>query len=217
VLLLAPAAEQIPLACLSAVLMAVSWDMSNLSRFIRIIKTAPKSDVSVLITTFALTVIVDLTFAVEVGVLLAVLLFMRRMIEIADIKAENDDIIKELAYGPRHLREAEFIHSLSQKDIEIYEINGPFFFGVADMLQNVLRNMSKAPQKIILRMRSVPAIDSTGIAALESLLINCQKRKVTLVLTEIRSQPRTALERAGFFEQLGIVNITETLTEALEK
>ncbi|MDR2490446.1 MAG: sodium-independent anion transporter, partial [Spirochaetaceae bacterium] len=157
VLFLSGAAGQIPLACLSAVLMVVSWDMSNIPRFIRIIKTAPKSDVSVLITTFVLTVIVDLTFAVEVGVVLAVFLFMRRMIELANIRAENDEVINELAFGHDHENEAEFIHSLLKKDIEVFEINGPFFFGVADMLQNTLRKVSKTPKKIILRMRSVPA------------------------------------------------------------
>ena len=216
VLFLSGAAGQIPLACLSAVLMVVSWDMSNIPRFIRIIKTAPKSDVSVLITTFVLTVIVDLTFAVEVGFVLAVFLFMRRMIELANIRAENDEVINELAFGHDHESEAEFIHSLLKKDIEVFEINGPFFFGVADMLQNTLRNVSKTPQKIILRMRSVPAIDSTGIAALESLLINCKKNQIKLMITEVRDQPRAALIRSGFFEQIGSENITQTLEDALK-
>ncbi|MDR2601455.1 MAG: STAS domain-containing protein [Spirochaetaceae bacterium] len=216
VLFFSGAASQIPLACLSAVLMAVSWDMSNMPRFIRIIKTAPKSDISVLITTFVLTVIVDLTFAVEVGVVLAVFLFMRRMIEMGNIKPGNEELIKELAYGRDKTKEPGYINLLAKKNIEVYEINGPFFFGVADMLQTTLRKMSRAPEKIILRMRDVPAIDTTGIAALESLLINCKKNKTTLVITEVREQPLKALKNSGFFEAIGKCNVTRTLEDALE-
>ncbi|MDR0550836.1 MAG: STAS domain-containing protein [Spirochaetaceae bacterium] len=216
VLFLAPAASMIPLSCLSAVLIVVSWDMSNVRRFIRIIKTAPKSDASVLITTFALTVIVDLTFAVEVGFVLAVILFLRRMIAVAGIKAENDEVIEQLAFGHNHEKEADYIHSLAKKDTEVYEINGPFFFGVADMLQDTLRKVSKTPKKIILRMRNVPAIDSSGIAALESLLLDCKKNKVTLIITEVHDQPRSALLKSGFFEQIGGRNVTDSLDDALE-
>jgi SulP family sulfate permease len=170
----------------------------------------------VLITTFALTVIVDLTFAVEVGFVLAVILFLRRMIAVAGIKAENDEVIEQLAFGHNHEKEADYIHSLAKKDTEVYEINGPFFFGVADMLQDTLRKVSKTPKKIILRMRNVPAIDSSGIAALESLLLDCKKNKVTLIITEVHDQPRSALLKSGFFEQIGERNVTDSLDDALE-
>jgi SulP family sulfate permease len=218
IFLLAPAASSIPLACFSAVLMVVAWDMSNIPRFIRIIKTAPKSDVSVLITTFVLTIVINLTFAVEIGVILALLLFLRRMIEVGGIKSANDDLIAELAYGDieNHAIDAASINALYHNDIEVYEIAGPFFFGVADMLQNILRNMSKSPKAVVLRMRDVPAIDSTGIAALESFLIQCKRRKIRLVLSEVRSHPRNALEKSGFIKELKAENIVSTLDEAVE-
>ncbi|GHU38561.1 sodium-independent anion transporter [Spirochaetia bacterium] len=215
VLFLAPAAASIPLASLSAVLVVVSWDMSNLARFARITRTAPKSDVTVLITTCVLTILFDLTFAVEVGVVLAVFLFMRRMIEITDIKPQNDELIAELTYGDIARNKQESIKALYRKDIEIFEINGPFFFGVADMLQDLLARISK-PKKIILRMRAVPAIDSTGIAALESFFLACQKRKIRLIITELRDQPARALEKYGFIKDLGENNLIETLDEAVE-
>ncbi|MDR2803226.1 MAG: STAS domain-containing protein [Treponema sp.] len=216
ILFLAPAASMIPLACLSAVLMVVSWDMSNLGRFVRIIKAAPKSDVFVLLTTFVLTVLVDLTFAVEIGVLLAVFLFIRRMVEIADIKAENNELMTALAMGAMEKNTERNIRALYKKDIEVYEIGGPFFFGVADMLQNTLLNLAKAPKAVILRMRSVPAIDSTGIAALESFLMNCRKRKIKLIISEICPQPKSALEKSGFAEDCGHENFMPTLEEAIE-
>jgi SulP family sulfate permease len=216
ILFLAPAASMIPLACLSAVLMIVSWDMSNLGRFVRIIKTAPKSDVAVLLTTFVLTVLVDLTFAVEIGVLLAVFLFIRRMVEIADIKPQNNDVITALAMGDIEKNTERNIRALYKKDIEIYEIAGPFFFGVADMLQSTLLRLAKAPKTVILRMRSVPAIDSTGIAALESYLMNCRNRKIRLIITEICPQPKKALEKSGFVSECGRENFIDTLEEAIE-
>ncbi|MDR2783098.1 MAG: STAS domain-containing protein [Treponema sp.] len=217
VLFLSRAASAIPLACLSAVLMIVSWDMSGIPRVIRIIRTAPKSDASVLIATFALTIAVDLTFAVEVGVILAIFLFLRRMIEVGGIKSANSDLIMELAYGDIDNRsvDAASIRALHQKDIEVYEITGPFFFGVADMLQNTLRHVSKSPKAIILRMKDVPAIDSTGVTALESFLAQCRRRKITLILAEIQDQPKNALEKTGFTADVGEENIVSTLSEAM--
>ncbi|GHV63134.1 sodium-independent anion transporter [Spirochaetia bacterium] len=217
ILLLAPAASAIPLASLSAVLMVVSWDMSNVPRFIRIIRTAPKSDAIVLITTFILTIAFDLTFAVEVGVVLAIFLFLRRMIEIGTIKSENDDLIAELTYGDieKHGIAANSIKALYQKDIEVFSINGPFFFGVADTLQQVLRGLRKNPKAFILRMQDVPAIDSTGITALESLLTQCRRGKIRLILCGIREQPKRALEKAGFINEIGRENVLNTLDDAL--
>jgi SulP family sulfate permease len=216
VLFLAPAASAIPLAALAAVLIVVSWDMSNVSRFIRLIKTSPKSDASVLITTFALTVAFDLTFAVEVGVILAVFLFLRRMIEVSAIKMGNSDLMMQLAYGEIGAKTRDELTALSRRHIEVYEITGPFFFGVADMLQNTLRNVAKAPRVLILRMGEVPVIDSTGITALESFIAQCRARKTRLVITEIQAQPRKALEKSGFLSDLGPENIVDSFDEAIE-
>ncbi|MDR1956682.1 MAG: STAS domain-containing protein [Treponema sp.] len=217
ILLLAPAASAIPLASLSAVLMVVSWDMSNVGRCFRLIRRSPKSDAAVLITTFFLTIAFDLTFAVEVGVILAVFLFLRRMIEVTDIKSENDDLMTELAFGNLEKKTKDSIIALSRKDIEIYEITGPFFFGVADMLQHILRRVARTPRFLILRMRDVPVIDSTGIAALESFLMQCRHRKIQLMLCETREPPRKVLEKAGFIGDMGAEWVLPTLEEALEK
>jgi SulP family sulfate permease len=190
--------------------------MSNVGRFVRLIRRSPKSDAIVLVTTFFLTVAFDLTFAVEVGVMLAVFLFLRRMIEAADIKPGNDDLMAELAFGHIEERTADSIASLARKDIEVYEIGGPFFFGVADMLQNTLRTVAKAPRAIILRMRDVPVIDSTGTTALESFMLQCRRRNIRLILCEIRSQPKKVLEKSGFLADLGEENTASTLEDAVD-
>jgi SulP family sulfate permease len=219
ILFLAPAASAIPLASLSAVLMVVAWDMSNLPRVVRLVRTSPASDAGVLIITLLLTIIVDLTFAVEVGVGMAVVLFLIRMVRIAEVKFENEAFITELLHhdsdtGKHH---EDSIRALTGKDIDIYEITGPFFFGVADMLQNTLRQVAKAPRLLILRMADVPAIDSTGITALESFLAQCKKQKIRLIITELRAQPHQALARAGFLATLGPENIAPTVEEAIER
>jgi SulP family sulfate permease len=206
--------------------MVVSWDMSNIPRFIRILTKAPKSDAFVLAATFVLTVMVDLTFAVEVGVVLAAFLFMRRMIEVtavtsltagggtAGAKPGGRNIGAEIVYG--RPEEAAVLPEY-EKDIEVYEITGPFFFGVADTLQDVLRRVAKKPRAFILRMRDVPAVDSTGIAALESFLTQCRRDNIRLILTEVRDQPRKALVKAGFIGAIGADNIRETLEDALKE
>jgi SulP family sulfate permease len=215
VLVLAPAASSIPLTALSAVLIVVSWDMSNIPRFLRILRCAPKSDSIVLLATFILTVAVDLTFAVEAGMVMAVVLFIKRMIETADIKAENSDLITELAYGDIQKETVESITALSRDDVEVYEITGPFFFGVADMLQNTLRRVAQRPHTLILRMKDVPAIDSTGITALESFLSQCKKSKIHVIISEIREQPLKALRKAGVIAETGDSSVAFSLEEAL--
>jgi SulP family sulfate permease len=215
VLFLAPAASAIPLACLSAVLMVVSWDMSNLGRFARIVRRAPKSDAIVLLTTFALTIAVDLTFAVEVGMLLAVMLFLKRMIEVTGIRPGEQIGPAGMVFGDAATPGTTETLPNRPKDVEIYEITGPFFFGVADTLQHVLRGVAKKPSAFILRMRDVPAVDSTGITALESFLAQCRQGKIRLVISEIREQPRKALEKSGFVADLGALNLAPTLEEAI--
>jgi SulP family sulfate permease len=217
VFFLAPAASIIPLTSLSAVLMVVAWDMSNMGRFIRIIRRAPKSDASVLLTTFILTVAVDLTFAVEVGIVLAAFLFLRRMIEVTGIHPGEQSIGTEIVYGnPNSSGSSQDQPQLAHpKGIEIYEITGPFFFGVADMLQHTLRSVAKKPEAFILRMRDVPAIDSTGIAALESFLVQCRHGKIKLVISEVRDQPWKALKKADFLTEIGEDHVVPTLEEAI--
>jgi SulP family sulfate permease len=217
ILFLAPAASAIPLASLAAVLIVVSWDMSNVPRFIRLIKTSPKSDSAVLLTTFVLTVVFDLTFAVEVGVIMAVFLFLRRMVEVSALKMGNSDVMMQLAYGEIGAKTRDQIAALSRQHIEIYEITGPFFFGVADMLQNTLRNVAKPPKILILRMGAVPVIDSTGITALESFVAQCRSQKINLIIAEIQDQPKKALEKSGFIQDLGAEHFIDTINEAIEQ
>jgi SulP family sulfate permease len=216
ILLLSPVASAIPLASLAGVLIVVSWDMSNIPRFIRLIRASPKSDTAVLLTTFALTVAFDLTFAVEIGVILAVFLFLRRIIEVATIKTENNELIAELAYGEIGKRTRSEIEALSKDAVEIYEISGPFFFGVADMLQATLRTIPKTTRVIVLRMRDVPVVDSSGIAALEAFMAQCKARKITLMLSEIREQPLKAFRKYGFIDSLGAENIKDSIEEVLD-
>jgi SulP family sulfate permease len=216
ILFLAPAASAIPLASLSAVLIVVSWDMSNAGRFVRLIKTSPKSDSAVLLCTFVLTVAFDLTFAVEVGVILAVFLFLRRMIEVSAIKMENTELMTQLAYGEIGAGTQAQITALSRRHIEIYEITGPFFFGVADMLQHTLRNLARPPKILILRMGSVPVIDSTGITALESFVSQCRSQKIKLLISEIQEQPRKALQKSGFIQELGAECFIGAIDEAID-
>ena len=209
---LSPIASLIPLASLSAVLMTVAWDMSNLGRFTSIIRRAPKSDSLVLLTTFVLTVVVDLTFAVEVGMVLAIFLFFKRMIDVGNIKIEETKITDQIIYenSEDHIGQQE-----QQKGIEIFEINGPFFFGVADLLQDTLKRVSRSPHTFILRMRAVPAVDATGIAALESFLAQCRRRKIKLILCEIQKQPRKALAKTGFIDELGEDCVQDSLKAAI--
>ncbi len=208
VLFLAPIASAIPLASLSAVLMVVAWDMSDLDRFLRLPRRAPKSDTIVLLATFVLTVVVDLTVAVEVGVILAVFLFLRRAIETAEIKPSflDSEENRTASAVPVH-----------PKNVEVYEITGPFFFGVADMLQDTLDSLEKAPKTFVLRMKEVPAIDSTGIAALKSFARHCRAHKTTLILSEVRPQPLAALDRARFLDEIGRENVATSIDEALSK
>jgi len=205
VYLMAPLASYIPLASLAAILIVVAYDMSELHRFTRLFR-APKSDVAVLLLTFGLTVLVDLTVAVWVGVMLASLLFMRRMSEMTGI-----------SLSARRNGETGFeTHDLDLPNgVDVYEINGPFFFGCADRLNALVRAMRKPPFVLILRMRKVPAIDATAVNSLEALYYKCKKRGVTLVLSGVQRQPWRTLRRLGMDKLIGPENIVDHVTLAL--
>jgi SulP family sulfate permease len=214
VLFLSPVASLIPLTSLAAVLIVVAWDVSNFNRFFRIIKTSPKSDIMVLLTTFILTVFVDITFAVEVGIIMAVFLFMFRMIEVAGIKAGARPFAKEFLNDGEDSDGPIPEHS---KNIEIYEITGPFFFGVSDVLQDMLQHFSKVPHVLVLRMKDVPAIDSTGISVLETFVNQCKRKNIKIILCDIQAQPMKALSKADFIWEIGIENIVEGLDKAIAR
>jgi SulP family sulfate permease len=192
-------AAKVPLAALAAILVVVSYHMSEWHAFAGLLR-APKSDIFVLIATFALTVFVDLTVAVQAGVVAAALLFMRRMAEVTNIEGIADvDQPDEL--------------TPQMGGVAIYEVNGPFFFGAADKLKDVLGEIEKKPKAFVLRMRNVPFIDATGIHALAQLATKCRRQGIRLILTEMREQPAAALDRARDAELFE--DRARTLDEAL--
>lgn len=213
---LAPLASAIPLATLAAVLMMVAWNMSEIDHF-RTILRAPGSDIAVLLTTFGLTVFMDLTVAVGVGVVLASILFMKRMTEVSDVV----DIARELEDGNGGWDEQEDPDSVAKKvlphGVEVYEITGPFFFGVADRLKDVLREVEPPPRVFILRMRKVPAIDATGMHALDEFHDKCVRQGTVLLLSGVNPHVREALERSGFFDDTLADNVLANIDLALER
>jgi SulP family sulfate permease len=214
--LLAPLASAIPLATLAALLMMVAWNMSEIDHF-RYLLRAPKSDIAVLLTTFGLTVFTDLTIAVGVGMVLASMLFMKRMAEVSNVSA----ITRELANGDADLGEMKDPNAIAWRHVppgvEVYEIDGPFFFGVADRLQDTLRGLENPPKVFILRMRRVPAIDATGLHALEEFYKKCRAQGTTLLLAGVHAQPLFAFMNVGFDKVIGRENLYENIDNALNR
>jgi len=213
--LFAPLASAIPLATLAAVLLMVAWNMSEIDHF-RYLLRVPKTDITVLLTTFGLTVFVDLTVAVGIGMVLASLLFMKRMTEVSNIRAITD----ELANGADDLERGD-PNAVAQRNVpsgvEVYEINGPFFFGVADRLHDTLRGLEKPPRVFILRMRRVPAIDATGLHALEEFHKKCRAQGTALVLSGVHAQPLSAFINVGFDKTVGMENMFGNIDNALNR
>ena len=207
-------ASLIPMATLGAILTIVAYNMSEWRTF-RSELRGPRSDVVVLVTTFLLTVIVDLTVAIEVGMVLSAFLFMRRMAEVTNVTM----ITRELADGTSV--DDEDAASLARQlppGVVLYEINGPLFFGAAERFRNVMGEIAGRPRVLVVRMRHVPAMDSTGIHALRELARNQTKSgKSVLLLAEVLAQPMAALVRSGLVEELGADNVFGSLDEALER
>ncbi len=210
-LFLMPLINLIPMACLAAVLIVVSYNMSGW-RTIRSIFHNPKSDISVLAVTFLLTVIFDLTIAIEMGLLLAVILFLRRVMENTEIKAYSGQLdIDEGSEMAHH----EVLNV--NPGVEVYEIDGPFFFGVATKFDELMRNtIGRKPLVRIIRMRKVPFIDSTGIHNLETLIKSSQEEGIHVVLSGVKDNVRAALVHAGVDKLLGEDHICSHITKAVE-
>ncbi len=205
-LFLMPYAGLIPMPAIAAILFVVAYNMSEWKKFISVVKFAPKSDTIVLITTFVLTVIFDLVIAIEVGMILAAMLFMKRMTEESAVTgwkyvdAENDADSLDLKIVPQNVR--------------VYEISGPLFFGVADKILGVkLKDFTKC---LILRMRAVPAIDATAMNSLEMLYQSCQAKGVALVFSHVNPQPLDAMKKAGLYDKIGEEHFCSHIDEALE-
>jgi len=202
-------ASLIPLSCLAAILVVVAYNMSEWRSFVRLLKS-PRSDVMVLLFTFGLTVLFDLTVAIEVGLLMAVFLFMRRMALVTNV----DVITKEL-------EDHDDIDTLEEKlvpeGVEVYEINGPLFFGAAYKFEEALNLVKGSPQILIIRMRNVPAIDSTGLHILQEIIKRNRKNQMTFILSGVQEQPLKALEQSGLVAKIGAENICKNIEASLKR
>ncbi len=206
-------AKLIPMATLAAILIVVAWNMSEYHVFLRLLKS-PKSDIIVLLTTFGLTVIFDLTVAIEVGLLLAVILFMQRMSGIANIEV----ITRELKDREEDTDDPNAIITRSiPQDVEVYEINGPFFFGAAAKFKESMRFIENPPLVRILRMRNVPVIDATGLNMLRELVSDSNKRGTQIILSGIHPEPLAALTQYGLLKEIGKENVFSHIDLALER
>lgn len=214
-LFLMPLAQYIPMACLAGVLVIVSYNMSGWRSFASIMKN-PKSDVIVLVVTFLLTVIFDLTIAIEVGLICACLLFMRRMAETTDVKVISDEIDPEEEQSDFQMGNLE--HLTIPEGVEVYEINGPYFFGAGNKFEDLMATMGhKRPKVRIIRMRKVPFVDSTGIHNLTNLCAMSQKDGIQVVLSGVNPKVQAVLHKSGFDQMLGKENICSHINIALER
>ena len=212
-LFLMPLAQYIPMACLAGVLVVVSYGMSGWRSFLALMKN-PKSDVTVLIITFLLTIIFDLTVAIEVGLIIACLLFMRRMSETTDVKVISDEIDPNLE---SELSSGNLEHLTIPQGVEVYEINGPYFFGAGNRFEEIMASFGDRPKVRIIRMRKVPFVDSTGIHNLTNLCIMSKKEGIRIVLSGVNDKVNSQLQKADFYKLIGEENICSHINIALER
>lgn len=204
---LMPYAGMIPMPTIAAILFIVAYNMCQWRTFLQLVKTAPKSDILVLVVTFVLTVVFDLVVAIEIGMILACLLFIKRMSE--ETKAESwvytDDDTIAVNENLRMLPAA----------IRVYEVSGPLFFGASDAIEHII--VEESAKCLVLRMRAVPALDSTAMNALTALTKTCESNGVTIVFSHVNEQPMKAMKKAGFTELVGAENFCPNITAALER
>lgn len=210
-LVLMPYAGWIPMPTIAAILFIVAYNMCQWRPFVRLVKTAPKSDIAVLVITFMLTVVFDLVVAIEVGMVLACLLFMKRMSDETGVR--NWSHIDEISDEVRDAERARMRNIPSS--ISVCEITGPLFFGAADQIG--LISVTEKTKCLILRMRGVPALDSTAMNSLTSLYEKCQKKKITLILSHVNDQPMRVIRKAGFDTLIGKENFSPNIDAAIEK
>ena len=206
---------KVPMAVMAAILIVVAWNMSEVHHFKHILQ-GPKSDAMVLLTTFLLTVLVDLTVAVQVGVVLASLLFIKRIVDVTQVSNSRMKLSELDAASEERLDDPDMI---TKKHIpegtEVYEIDGPFFFGVADRLKLVLESIGYTPKVFILRMRKVPVIDATGMHALEEFYLRCRQQGTRFILSGVNPELERALKKYGFYALIGEENVYDHIDKAL--
>ena len=207
-LALMPLAALIPMTTLAAVLLVVAANMADWTSFFRLCKTAPKSDIIVLVATFLLTVFFDLVVAIEVGVVLAALLFMKRMAETADVTTWK--YIDEPDVTPG---EAEKMRDIPHS-IRVFEISGPLFFAAADEILRI--NSDKSTKAVVIRMRSVPAIDASAMRSLRELADRAKKKHITLIFSHVNEQPMSVMQKDGFIEHVGAEHFLPNIVAALD-
>ncbi len=204
-------AALVPMATLAGILVITAYRMSEWRLFVRIFRST-KSDTAVMVTTFLLTVLVDLTVAIQVGVVVASFLFMKRMADVTQTSylfEEHDEVEGEDEESVRDRK--------VPNGVAVFEIDGPFFFGAADKFKSTINRVHKKPKVIVLRMRRVPAVDATGLRALEDVYDKARRDGTLLILAGVNPQPREVLEQSGFVARIGAENVTVTLDQALER
>lgn len=202
-----PYAALIPMPAIAAILFMVAYNMCGWREFVYLVKTSPKSDIAVLVLTFVLTVLFDLVVAIEVGILCAAILFMKRMSDVTQVEGwkyihdENDPDAIELRAVPEHTL--------------VYEISGPMFFAAADKLLSI--HVSEGTKALVIRMRSVNAIDATAMHSLEQLYTKCKRKQVQMILSHVNEQPVRVMQKAGFYEEVGEENFCAHIDDALKR
>lgn len=215
-LFLAPLASFIPLACLAAILVIVAWNMSEIERF-RHLMRAPLGDKAVLVITFLLTVAVDLTIAIQVGVVLAAFLFMHRMSQAVEMQTATALIENDIDDLVVPNKDTQMQRDRLPEGVEAFQIRGPFFFGVASRLLDVLDHLTAPPKVFILRMRSVPLIDASGDTALEEFINRCRKQGTTVIIAGMQPRCREILRQMGFFDHHSDILEVDSFQTALVK
>ncbi len=201
-------AKLIPMACLAGILIVVAYHMSEWRSFLSVLK-GPRHDALVILTTFFLTVLVDLTVAIEIGMVLAAFLFMARMAETTNVRlmVQGTEEEESSASGVRPPRK--------KRDIEIYEVNGPLFFGASRKFEEAMRFVEQKPKVRILRVANVLTIDASGLNALKGIFVDCQKQNIKLLIQGIHSQPLDAMVKSGLYDTIGEENFFSGLDDAM--
>lgn len=212
-LIFMPFAALIPLPVLAAILIMVAYHMSEWREFLALLKSSPKSDIIVLVTTFLLTIIFDLVLAIEVGIVISALLFMKRMAEVTQVngwKYIEDMTDEDEVNDPEHIK-----YKKVPKNAIVYEINGPMFFAAADKFMGITTEGKRKKNVVIIRMRSVPSMDVTALRSLEKIYKTCRKQGITLLFSHVQNQPMSVMKKAGFDILVGVDNFLAHTDNAL--
>jgi SulP family sulfate permease len=204
-------ATLIPMPALAAILIVVSYNMSEWHSFVKILKS-PRSDVAVMLVTFGLTVIVDLTAAIQIGVILSAMLFIRRMAEVSQVTP----LTKDLKEGEENEEEGVGL-GVVPEGVEVFELYGSLFFGAVDQFTETIRSLERRTKVFILETRNLLAIDATGIRAIEELMNQLSQQGTRFIISGIHKQPLFALTQAGLLQRIGEANLFGSLQEALEQ